>query len=166
MKIPRKMFQEGIELCKKNVLDYLNEAEMMAQKGSLHHAYVSVQLAIEETGKALWLKDELQKNPNDPVNVPDVVFGINGNKSHKLKFERASKVLNQDMLWVCKGPFDRDIFNPRVFNVGREASPETRLLNAYVKFDEKAQKWYIGCDIDSSILNALIKNVEEVVSTL
>lgn len=120
MNIPRNKFKEGIELCKRNVLDYLNEARMVAQKGSLHHAYVNVQLAIEETGKALWLKDELQNGSFDPVNVPDVVFGKNGGKSHWKKFNRASKMLNPNLLWVCKGDFDPEDFDPQDFDVGKE----------------------------------------------
>ena len=166
MKIPRNKVQEGIDLCKKNVLNYLNEARMIAQKGSLHHAYVNVQLAIEETGKALWLNDEPQKSSSDPVDVPDVVFGKNGGRSHWEKFKRASRMLNPDLLWVCKGAFDSKDFDPKDFDVGTEASPKTRLLNAYVNFDEEKQEWYIGCDIDESILNALIHNVEQVISAL
>lgn len=162
------MFQEGIDLCRENVLDYLNEAKIIARKGLLHHAYVSVQLAIEETGKAIWLKDELNNSSTDPVNIPDVVFGKgkNARKSHWVKFERASKMLDPDLLWVCKGIFNRKIFDPKIFNAGREASPKTRLLNAYVHFDEKRQKWYIGCNVDKSKLNALIRKVEQVVSAL
>ncbi len=161
MKIPKSKFQEGIELCKVNVLAYLNEARMIVQKDFLHHAYVNVQLAIEETGKALWLKDELQKSSTDSVDVPDVVFGKDGGKSHWLKFQKASKVLNQDLLWVCKGAFD-----PRHFKTATAASPKTRLLNAYVNYDEKTEKWNIGCDIDESVLHALIKNVEQVIFAL
>lgn len=148
------------------MLDYLNEAKLIAQKGSSHHAYVSVQFAIEELGKALRLKDELQRNPSDPVEVPDVIFGKNGGRSHKLKFERATKLLNPDLLWVCKGIFNRKIFSPKVFDVGKEASPETRLRNAYVGFDEKKQKWYIGCRIDKSKLNDLIQSIEQIILSL
>ena len=166
MKIPRSKFKGGFDLCKRNVLNYLNEARLILQKGSPHHAYVNVQLAIEETGKALWLMDELNKSNADPVDVPDVVFGKNGGKSHWRKFKRASKMLKQGLLWVCKGVFDPRIFDPKVFDVGTEASPKTRLLNAYVNFNEKGQKWYIGCDVDESILNALIQNVEQVILAL
>jgi AbiV family abortive infection protein len=164
-KIPRKLFREGIELIKKNVMDYLEEAKMIAQKGFLNHAYVSVQLAIEETGKIIWLKEEIERSETDPVEVSDVIFGINGKKSHVQKFGKAKEKLNPKLLWVCKGIFDPMIFNPKIF-VGREASHETRLLNAYVNFDDKKQRWYIGCDIDKSRLEKLIVNIEKVVSTL
>lgn len=160
------MFQEGIDLCKRNVLDYLLEAKMLAGKGFVHHAYVSVQLAIEETGKALWLKEKLQSNPLDPVDVPNVIFGKNSGQSHKLKFEKAASKLNRDLMWVCLGTFDPKVFNAQVLNVGKEASHETHLLNAYVNFDEKKQQWYLGCDIDENKLIALVQNVEQVVSAL
>jgi AbiV family abortive infection protein len=167
LKILKNLFQDGIDLCKKNVLDYLNEAKMIIRKGSLHHAYVSVQLAIEEMGKAIWLKDELKNSSTDPVDVPNVIFGIgSGKESHKRKFEKASKMLNPDLLHVCKGIFNRKIFDPNIFDVGKQASPETRLENAYVNFYEKTQKWSIGCNIDKSALNALIRNIEQVVSAL
>jgi len=83
------MFKEGIDLCKENALDYLNEAKIIVQKGYLHHAYVSVQLAIEEIGKAIWLKDELENSSTDPVDIPDVVFGRgkDARKSHWVKSE-------------------------------------------------------------------------------
>lgn len=70
-------------------------------------------------------------------------------------------MLKLDLLWVCKGDFD-----PEAFQVGEKASPKTRLLNAYVDFDEKRQKWYIGWDIDEYRLNVLIRNVEQVVLAL
>jgi len=160
------LFQEGIDLCKKNVLDYLNEAKIIARKGFLNHAYVSVQLAIEETGKIIWLKDELENSSADPVDAPDAIFGKDGGKSHREKFKRAKERLNPDLLWVCRGIFNHKIFNWKVFNAGREASPETRLLNAYVDFNEKKQKWYIGCKIDKSKLDAIIQNIEQVISAL
>lgn len=166
LKIPRNLFQDGIDLCKKNVLNYLNEAKMIARKGSLHHAYVNVQLAIGEMGKTILLKDGLQKSSTDPVDVPDVVFGINGKRSHWVKFEKASKMLDPDLLYVCKRTFNRKIFNRKILNVSKEASPNTRLDNAYVHYDKNRKRWFIRCEIDKSILDALIGDVEQVVLTL
>jgi AbiV family abortive infection protein len=166
LKIPREMYRQGIDLCKKNVLDYLDEAETIAQKGHLQHAYVLVQLGIEETGKIVWLREEQQKNTADPVCVPDVIFGKDGGKSHRKKHEKTLTVLKPELLRVCRGPFDPAIFDPRIFDVGREASPETRLVNAYVGFDDRSKRWFLGCEIDWSKLDRLINHVRQVVSTL
>lgn len=166
LKIPRKLFQDGIDLCKRNVQNYLEEAKIIARKGFLHHAYVSVQLAMEETGKIIWLNEELKNSSTDPVDVPNAIFGKDGGRSHREKFKKAKKELNPDVLWVCAGDFHPEDFSSKDFYVGEEASPRVRLENAYVNFCEKNQKWYIGCNIDKSRLIALIRNVEQAVSSL
>jgi hypothetical protein len=45
-KISRKLVLQGIELCKKNIADYLDDARTIISKGRLPHAFLSVQLAI------------------------------------------------------------------------------------------------------------------------
>lgn len=64
-RIPIGLIQKGIEACRINALAYLDDAQMILSKGHVEHAYVSVQLAIEELVKAVFLKertDEAFKN--------------------------------------------------------------------------------------------------------
>lgn len=157
MKIPRSLFKEGIDLCKKNILDYLTEAKIIAQKAFLPHAYVLVQFAIEELGKIKLLQDKLEESNNDPVEIHfKKEFG-----NHEVKHKKALEMLGKTSLWIRKGPFNPATLNHKTFDVGKEASPETKLSFSYVGFSEKRQKWYIGGEVSKSDLYALIQEIEE-----
>lgn len=162
MKIQRTVLEEGVELCKKNILDYLEEARVIAETGSLNHAYVLVQFAIEELGKALCLEDELRYGAAETIDVSETIFGKKGNKSHRIKFERAARVLDRRNLLVYRR------IEPRkgVISEVEEASPELRLIYAYVDFDEDEQKWHVGYDIEQTRFLHLIENIEEEASAL
>lgn len=49
--VPRAKMQQGIDLCRINVADFLEDAKLVIAENRLNHAYVSVQFAIEELGK-------------------------------------------------------------------------------------------------------------------
>jgi AbiV family abortive infection protein len=52
MKIPSKEFAKGVELCLNNATSLLEDAQLLANKGSYGHAVFLVISAIEETSKA------------------------------------------------------------------------------------------------------------------
>jgi AbiV family abortive infection protein len=55
MKIPSKEFAKGVELCLNNATSLLEDAQLLANKGSYGHALFLVISAIEETSKAfIW----------------------------------------------------------------------------------------------------------------
>jgi len=87
--IPRSRVQQGIEYCRKNVLDFLDEARMIMSKGRLNHAYLSVHFAIEEFGKAAILNEAYRLSTDDPIPISAAVFGQNSQQSHKIKTDKA-----------------------------------------------------------------------------
>ena len=156
-RIPIGLLQKGIEFCRVNALAYLDDARMILSKGRFGHAHVSVQLAIEELGKAIILRekrDEAYKKPRmGYVKVESRLFG--GPGSHKYKTEKA---------WTLLDPKSKTIHKrmPRLEGANTEASHSTRLECAYVDFHEESQLWWLGPVIDKPELEALIENIEEV----
>lgn len=90
--------EDGLRLCLDNVSHALDGAEIMCRHGG--HETVAVYLytvAIEEFGKALLLKDAVEKGgKNGPLSVPAKWFG--GRHAHKAKFDRACSALPEECI--------------------------------------------------------------------
>jgi AbiV family abortive infection protein len=160
-RIPRRLVPKGIELCKKNVADYLDDARTIISKGRLCHAFLSVQLAIEELGKAIILKEEYERSGNDFILVDAAVFGKDGGRGHKLKASKAWTMLDPSRKILHKGGFEKGAFSEYGFDVDTEASHHTRLKCAYVDFIEEEQLWWIGGILDEAEVLGLIEDIEK-----
>ena len=160
-RIPIGLVQKGIESCRINALAYLDDAQMILSKGRFEHAYVSVQLAIEELGKAIILKegrDEAFKKPGVwHVEVESKVFG--GPRSHEYKTKKAWTLLNPELKTLHKRL-------PGLDRADTEASHSTRLECAFVDFHEESQLWWLGPVIDKPKLQTLIENVKKALDDL
>ena len=165
-KIPRNLVQEGIDLCKKNVADYLDDARTIISKGRLCHAYLSVQLAIEELGKAIILREECQKSSTDPLSVDAAIFGKNGGRGHKMKAAKAWGLLDSTLKILHAGGFEKEGFSEFSFDVDTEASHHSRLKCAYVDFIEEEKLWWVGETLDECKVLALIDNIDYVLKKL
>lgn len=90
--------KDGLRLCLDNVSHALDGAEIMCRHGG--HETVAVYLytvAIEEFGKALLLKDAIEKEgKGGPLSVPAKWFG--GRHAHKAKFGRACSALPEECI--------------------------------------------------------------------
>ena len=145
-----------MELCKKNILDFLRDAKIIIKERRLNHAYVSVQFAIEELGKIVMLKEALESSKDDSVLVEEKVF-----RSHREKSEKAWTVLSPKFKTICEGIFNNRLFDPRLFNTPTTVSHETRLECAFVDFNGT---WHIGRRIKEDSLTDLIAHIEEILS--
>lgn len=156
--VPKKLMQQGIDLCKRNITDFLSEAQLTITKGKLNHACISVEFAIEELGKILVLRDAMKS-------VADPVF-INGKEfcSHTRKSEKAWAVLDSNFRTIFEGDFEEEDFDHRDFLTNTTASHETRLDCAFVDYYDG--DWYLGRDIDKERLVNLIKHIEETLKTV
>jgi AbiV family abortive infection protein len=158
--IPKAKIQEGIDLCKSNVVDFLKDAKLIIAEKRLNHAYVMVEFAIEEFGKAILLKEALEQNKSDPIIVKESVF-----KSHKQKDEKAWNVLDSKYKTIYdEGDFDDDGFDYKDFVTDTKAGHETRLHCAFVDFCYG--NWYLGRNIKENLLNDLIKHIEDKLSRI
>jgi len=152
--IPRNKMNEGIKACERNVLDFLQDAKLVIEKGRLNHAYVSVQFAIEELGKLVILKDAFNTSKSDNILVEETVF-----KSHKGKSDKAWTVLDPTLRKIYDGVFNDDVFNHDIFETDTKAEYETRLDCAFVDF--RAGSWHIGRNINRDLLIGLVNHIEE-----
>ena len=157
-KIPIGLIQKGIEACRLNALAYLSDARKILSIAHPEHAYVSVQLAIEELGKAIILKKRAEEAFKKPgvwhVEIEDRLW-----TSHKYKTKKAWELLDPKLRVIHKRL-------PRLDRTDTVASHSTRLECAYVEFHEESQLWWLGPVVDEPKLEKLIENVEEVLHSL
>jgi len=158
--IPRKLIQQGIDLSKSNVTDFLCDSKLIIAEGRLNHAYVLVEFAIEEVGKIVMLKEALGLSTNDPVEVIEKVF-----TSHKEKANKAWTFLDPKYRTIYdEGVFDEGIFDPDIFQTNTTASHETRLQAAFVDFN--GTQWLLGRDIKKNLLEDLVTHIEDSVKKI
>jgi AbiV family abortive infection protein len=150
--IPKAKIQTGIDLCKSNIRDYLKDARLIISEGRLNHAYIFVQLAIEEFGKIVMLKEALESATTDPISVNHKVFD-----SHKHKTEKAFTLLDSRLREIHRGSFGEGF--GKGFDISTEVEHETRLDCAFVAFDENY--WFLGRTVDREKPELLIQNIED-----
>ena len=158
--IPRELMQNGIDLCKQNVSDFLKDAKLIVSEGRLDHAYVIVEFAIEEFGKIVMLNEALSLNTNDPILVNESVF-----KSHNEKSTKAWVILNPKYRIIFdEGAYDENVYDPRFYQTNTTASHNTRLEFAFVGFD--GNRWVLGREIKKSLLENLITHVDDMLTKI
>jgi len=155
--IPRKLMQKGIEVCKRNITDFLADANLIMAEGRINHAYVMVEFAIEEFGKIKMIKDAFNSDLNDPFRVKGAVFG-----DHKGKSEKAWEVLDPKFRII----FDEGMWKEGTWQRGTwekqedtTASHKTRCECAFVDFTGSI--WIVGRDMKKDLLQSLIIHIEE-----
>jgi len=146
--------QDGIDLCKKNIQNFLEDARLLVEHGRMNHAYVSVQFAIEELGKIVMLKESFENSKADPILVAWKVF-----RSHKAKSEKAWTVLDPRFKTIYdEGCFDDKFFDPSSFDTDTKAGHRTRLECAFVDFNGA---WHIGRRMKRNLFIDLVNHIEE-----
>ena len=154
--VPRTKLQEGIDKCKRNISDFLSEAELLMSENRLNHAVVMVEFGIEEFGKILMLKDAFALDLSDPFKVEGENF-----YNHTRKSKRAWAFLNPEFkqlydegICLAGTLFERGI---AIENI--EASHTTRCECAFVDFS--ANSWLLGWNIKAELLQNQINHIRE-----
>ncbi|MCJ7632065.1 AbiV family abortive infection protein [Candidatus Bathyarchaeota archaeon] len=164
--IPRAKIPEGIDRCKKNIADLLEDArlimetERLGEAERLGHAYISVQFALEELGKILVLRDKLKKDLNDDPLKFLKKGHHDGFYDHWTKTNEARDFIGHDFDKI----YDEGIIQPGIavkglFQEDTFVDPDTRLECAFV--DWYADDWKLGRDIKKDLLVKLICRIEE-----
>jgi AbiV family abortive infection protein len=158
--IPKNLMQDGINLCKQNVTQFLDDSRLVIAQGRLNHAYILVQLGIEELGKIVILNEATDSATTDSIEVDASVF-----TSHNKKSEKAWNVLDTKYRLI----FDEGNWKEGFRKSGTSthitfASHETRLQCAFVNFD--GQQWTQGCNIKENSLQNLISHIEEKIKVI
>ena len=153
--VPRALIQEGIDLCKKNIADYLQDTRIIASGGKPYHAVISAEFGGEELGKISLLKETIANDTKDLV-------AINGEEfcSHDKKAERAWAILDRKyQVLFDEGVWKRGIWESRIWVENTEISPETRCECAFVDFING--RWTLGRNIKGNLLQEFIAHFEE-----
>jgi AbiV family abortive infection protein len=154
--IPRAKMPEGIDLCKKNIIESLNDARLIIAEGRLSHAYISVQFALEKLGKILIFREKLEKDSSDPL----VIKHKEAFKSHSGKTEKVWKFLDPKFKKIFdEGIWEDGLWERGIWQENTCAEYQTRLDCAFVDF--YALRWQIGRDIKKELLVNLINHIEE-----
>ena len=154
--VKRKQIPQGIDLCKVNVRQFLEDGRLLIDSSSLSHAYISVQYALEELGKILIFRDKIAKDSSDPL----VITYQEAFKSHDDKIKKALQFIGQEYEKVFKeGVFDEGVVEKGVVLEDTCVRDETRQDCAFV--DYYGLLWRIGRDIEKDLLIRLIARIEE-----
>jgi AbiV family abortive infection protein len=155
IEIPIAQVPHGIELCKQNIADFLEDAKNIIERGKLYHAYVSFEFALEEFGKIIMLKEALSNSlGNDKITVGNELF------RHDRKCDKAIEKLGNEF----KSVFDMNWFLRETLRIaplwfGTKTSHTTRTDCAFVGY--KNGNWTIGARIDQIKFTKLINQLEE-----
>ena len=156
IKIPREKLSEGIRLCLNEIRDYLSDAKLLIDKSSLHHAYILVQFACEELGKASILKNKFKESkPGDIVNVKDLLFS-----DHKYKQDECWNLLGRELQVVYEGCFVGEGFTRQGFEITEFMNSKTRLDAAFVNWNIHEQNWEVFPRIDKEKIQKIINSIE------
>ncbi|MCW4000891.1 MAG: AbiV family abortive infection protein [Candidatus Bathyarchaeota archaeon] len=161
--IPTAKVQEGIDLCRRNIAIFLDDAKALMRNGSLQNAYVLVQFGLEEFGKIIALKEAVENCDSGNISVNNKIF-----KNHEFKTEKAWTKISPWARIINEG-FDEDVSDmpygfPAYSEPTTEASPQTRLDCVFVDFREG--NWINGHKIDRERLVHLITYIEHMLETL
>ena len=126
---------EVMELCKKNIMQYIKDAELLLRNDSFGHAKGFIILAFEEVAKIfLWSLRKLNFSSykmgavEDKINIRQSIF------QHKSKLE-ITKDLLKGLLYAEK---NEDLWNAYLV-LKDEISVGKRIQSLYVDFDEGAK---------------------------
>ena len=154
MKIPRAKIQEGIDLLKININDFLDTAEILNKENKTLHAFIAAEFALEEFGKIQILKEAFDKNNNDPVEVKGRYY-----KSHPDKEEKAWEILDPEYKIIKSGGVEEGFEGKHGIGFEKETKTghPTRKDVAFVDYDEDLGAWHVGREINPVLLQNLIK---------
>ena len=154
VKISSEKIAEGIKVSLEKTEEHLTGAEALIKNKNTNNAVVLVEFAIEEFGRAVALREKLQKRSE---NVETYLF-----TNHAYKYDKAWSVFPIEMKTIYEGSFSPLDFQPDKFDSRSETiSPRTRLDATFVNYDKVTQEWNKGIQADPERLVSIIKKIRE-----
>lgn len=151
-KIPLTDLPSGIILALRTSAQKLDDAELLISKESFEDAVILIQFALEEFGKAVVLRENLEKGNEQ---VGDDVF-----RNHPYKEDKAWSVLPSDLKTIYEGTFSPQDFSSQDFDTCKETiSHKTRINATFV--DWVAGNWKTGIQAEPDKLIRLIKGLRK-----
>ena len=163
-KIPKTKLEEGIAISLEKAAKHLDAAEVLINNNLLDNAVASIEFAIEEFGRAIYLRERLQIGSETIEKAVET--------DHWLKYNKAFSVLPTGIKTIWEdtifGAFPKGFwgnFFPKGFwgegIVKETISPLTRLNAIFTYFDEKTQTWHNGINADGKKLVAIVNALRE-----
>lgn len=164
-KISKTKIEEGIAISLKKAVRHLDAAEVLINNNFLDNAVASIEFAIEEFGRAVYLRERLQMGSETIERSLET--------DHWLKYNKAFFVLPTDLKtiwestifgafpkgWWPKNYWPKGWWGERI--VKEAISPFTRLNAIFTYFDEKTQTWHNGINADGKKLMSIINALRE-----
>lgn len=158
-KISKEKIEEGIRISLRKSLEHLDGAEALISKNLLNDAVALIEFAIEEFGRAVYLRERQQRGIETIENSLEI--------NHYLKYDKAFSVLSTNLKTIWESTitpiFPIDSF-PDGYPIKETISPLTRLNATFTYFDERTQHWRNGIKADitklKSVVDELRKNIE------
>lgn len=158
-KIPLTKIEDGIKRALEKCDEHLASAEILASKDLMNNAVVVLEFGIEELGRAVALIEKFKIGSED---IEIKLF-----TDHDYKYDKAWTVLPISLKTIYEGSFDPAVFDPNVFDAGKETiSPRTRLDATYVNYDEKTQEWKAGVQASKDKIQKIIDEIRQSKATL
>jgi len=161
MKISRTKIEEGIKVSQEKSIRHLDAAEMLIYNDFLDNAVASIEFAIEEFGRAVYLRERLH------LGLETIEKSLE--TDHSLKYNKAFSILPTELKTIWQGftPFPKGTWHenywPRGFWGGKKEtiSHSARLNAIFTRFDEKTQTWYSGINTDKRKLEDIVNKLKE-----
>ena len=150
IRIKLEIIAKGISLALEKAEQHFSSAEALVSMDSLDDAIILIEFGIEEFGRAVALREKLKQGSEEIEK--DLL------RSHKYKYDKAWSVLPQELKTIYQGNFDPAIFDPRIFDAGRETiSPATRLDAGFVNYDPQSKEWKTGVRVETEKIQQIIE---------
>lgn|SRR4030067_2235438 len=166
IKISQDKLRNGIALSLDSSLKHLDGATALIERNCLDCAVILTWFAIEEFGRAVYLRERLNKRLDTIEEALE--------RNHKLKYEKAFSVLPPELKTIWKethgGYWGRGDYWGRGYWGGgywgestkmETLSPSTRLKPIYLHFDEKTQNWERGILADKEKLKQIVSRMKD-----
>lgn len=159
-KLPASKIKEGIVISLQKAKEHLDSAVLLIDNGFLDNAVGPIEFAIEEFGRAVYLRDRLNKGLETIENALE--------KSHWLKYDEAFSVLPKDLKTIWEdtifGAFPKGYWPKGYWAKGwwgegvvkQIISPLTRTNAIFTHFDGKTQTWQSGVKADGKKLMGIV----------
>jgi hypothetical protein len=156
--IPKEKIQDGIAISLDKSQRHLDCSELLIEKGFLENAVDTVEHAIEEFGRAVYLRERKE------AGLESIEIALE--KDHWLKYNKAFSVLPQELKTIWENTISPASL-PEAYTftgspLNKETiSPDTRPDAIFTYYNEKTQSWQNGIMADKEKMMYIVNEMRE-----
>jgi hypothetical protein len=152
--IPKDKIQQGIAISLETAQRHLDCSKLLVEKGFHQNAVEIVEHAIEEFGRAVYLRKRLAEG------LETISSDIE--TRHLLKYNEAFTVLpsNLKTIWEFPTQPSEAYINADLrFRYNEQITPETRQDVVFIRYNERTNQWQNGLMVDGKKLATVIEEI-------